>query len=100
MLSGSKLSKTKFDKVVKRVADTKNSLQTLQARNGDGLTTYHFHFGFTLVPVLQCIYYSFQDPITGAFPTLDNYRLIVGSRKFGDALKNTVLVTLIGLLWR
>lgn len=56
-----------------------------------------FIFGFTLVPVMQCISYSFQDPITGAFPTLNNYRLIVGSRKFGEALKNTILVTLIGL---
>ncbi|HHW11447.1 MAG TPA: sugar ABC transporter permease [Firmicutes bacterium] len=56
-----------------------------------------FILGFTLLPVLQCIYYSFQDPNTGDFPTLNNYRVIVGSRKFGDALKNTIVVTLIGL---
>lgn len=56
-----------------------------------------FILGFTLFPVLQCIFYSFQDQITGEFPTLDNYRVIVGNRKFGDALKNTLLVTLIGL---
>jgi trehalose transport system permease protein len=56
-----------------------------------------FVLGFTLVPVLQCIIFSFQDQITGEFPTLGNYREIVGSRKFGEALKNTLLVTLIGL---
>lgn len=56
-----------------------------------------FILGFTLYPVLQCIFYSFQDPVSGAFPTLENYRVIVGNRKFGDALKNTILVTFIGL---
>lgn len=56
-----------------------------------------FILGFTLIPILQCIFYSFQDGITGEFPTLENYREIVGNRKFGDALKNTLLVTLIGL---
>ncbi len=56
-----------------------------------------FILGFTLLPVLQCIFYSFQDRITEEFPTLANYRLIVGNPKFGDALKNTLIVTAIGL---
>jgi trehalose transport system permease protein len=97
VLSGSKLSKTKFDKVVKWVATLKILFKRYKLEMLMVLPLIIFILGFTLVPVLQCIYYSFQDPLTGAFPTLDNYRLIVGSRKFGDALKNTVLVTLIGL---
>lgn len=56
-----------------------------------------FILGFTLVPVLQCIVYSFQNRVTGEFPTLANYRLIVESPKFGAALKNTIIVTVIGL---
>ncbi len=56
-----------------------------------------FILGFTLYPVLQCIFYSFQDRITGEFPTLSNYHLIVGNPKFSSALKNTIIVTAIGL---
>ena len=51
----------------------------------------------TLAPVLQAIMLSFTDRYTGAFPSLGNYQYLVGRPDFGDAVVNTVGITLIGV---
>jgi trehalose transport system permease protein len=51
----------------------------------------------TLAPVLQAIGLSFTDRYTGAFPTLANYQYIVSRPDFGDAVVNTLGITLIGV---
>ena len=54
-------------------------------------------FGFTLGPVLYAIFISFQEKFTQAFPTLDNYRYIIGHFQFKQAFLNTILITVISL---
>lgn len=56
-----------------------------------------FIFGFTLVPVLTSIGYSFVDPATKAFPSLANYSYIFSQNTFREAMVNTLLITGIGL---
>ena len=53
--------------------------------------------GFTLLPVLTSIGYSFVDPATGAFPTVANYTAMFAQSDFHEALRNTLLITAIGL---
>lgn len=53
--------------------------------------------GFTLVPVLTSIGYSFVDPATKAFPSLANYSAMFAQGDFHEALRNTLLITAIGL---
>lgn len=54
-------------------------------------------FGFTLVPVLDSIRLSFIDRFTGVFPSLANYREIMGRPDFGNAVINTVGIALISV---
>jgi trehalose transport system permease protein len=51
--------------------------------------------GFTLLPVLRSISYGFSSE-SGGF-TLDNYRLLFANGQFLAALRNTLLITVIGL---
>jgi trehalose transport system permease protein len=51
----------------------------------------------TFTPVLQAIGLSFTDRYSGAFPTLSNYQYIASRPDFGDAVVNTVGITLIGV---
>jgi trehalose transport system permease protein len=51
---------------------------------------------FMLVPVAQSIYFSFVEEGTSTF-TLDNYRNIVNRSGFGDAFRNTIGITLMGV---
>lgn len=51
--------------------------------------------GFTFLPVLRSIAYGFTSP-SGAF-TLENYRQLFANGQFLLALRNTVLITLMGL---
>lgn len=51
---------------------------------------------FMLVPVFQSIYFSFVEQGTSTF-TFDNYRNIVNRSDFGDAFRNTLGITLIGV---
>lgn len=51
----------------------------------------------TFVPVLTSIGYGFVDPATGTFPSLANYRVLFGQGAFHEALRNTLLITGIGL---
>ncbi len=51
----------------------------------------------TLLPVLQAIGLSFTDRYTGTFPTLTNYQYLVSRPDFGDAVVNTIGITLIGV---
>lgn len=53
--------------------------------------------GFTLVPVLTSIGYSFVDPATKAFPSFANYTAMFGQGEFLEALKNTLIITGVGL---
>ncbi len=53
--------------------------------------------GFTLGPVLYTIFISFQEKFTHLFPTLTNYRYILGHFQFKEAFINTLLITLISL---
>ncbi len=54
-------------------------------------------FGFTLFPVLNAIYMSFQQKSTLHFPTLENYRYIITHFRFEDAFLNTLFITGVGL---
>lgn len=54
-------------------------------------------FGFTLVPVLTSIGYSFVDPLTKSFPSLTNYAAMFRADSFREALGNTLIITAIGL---
>ena len=56
-----------------------------------------FILGFTLVPVLTSIGYSFVDPTTHAFPSFANYAYIFNQSTFREALLNTLAITGIGL---
>jgi trehalose transport system permease protein len=51
---------------------------------------------FMLVPVFQSIYLSFVEEGTRTL-TLDNYRTVVNRSDFGDALRNTIGITLMGV---
>ncbi|MGE5598503.1 MAG: carbohydrate ABC transporter permease [Bacteroidota bacterium] len=51
----------------------------------------------TLVPIGQTIVLSLSRRTTGELPVLDNYRAIVGADQFGEALFNTIFLTLVGL---
>jgi len=51
----------------------------------------------TLIPVLQAIGLSFTDRYNGSFPTLGNYQYIVSRPDFGDAVVNTIGITIIGV---
>jgi trehalose transport system permease protein len=51
----------------------------------------------TLTPVLQAIGLSLTDRYTGDFPTLSNYQYIVSRPDFGDAVVNTLGITVIGV---
>ncbi len=51
--------------------------------------------GFTLLPVLRSIYYGFTTE-AGAF-TLEHYRQLFENSQFHLSMRNTVLITLIGL---
>jgi trehalose transport system permease protein len=51
---------------------------------------------FMLVPVFQSIYLSFVAEGTRTL-TLDNYRTVVNRSDFGDALRNTIGITLMGV---
>jgi len=52
-------------------------------------------FGFTLLPVLQSITYGFTTA-AGDF-TLENYRVLFANSQFLAAMRNTLLITVIGL---
>lgn len=52
-------------------------------------------FGFTLLPVLRSITYGFTTT-AGAF-TLENYRVLFANSQFLAAMRNTLLITAIGL---
>lgn len=54
-------------------------------------------FGFTLFPVLNAIYMSFQQKSTLHFPTLENYSYIITHFRFKDAFLNTLFITGVGL---
>ncbi|MGE5591191.1 MAG: carbohydrate ABC transporter permease [Bacillota bacterium] len=53
-------------------------------------------FGFTLLPVFRTIRLGLTDAVTGAF-TLAHYRELFSHGQFGQALTNTVVITLLGL---
>lgn len=53
-------------------------------------------FGFTLLPVLRTIGLGFTDAATGRL-TLAHYRELFAHGQFGQALTNTVVITLLGL---
>lgn len=53
--------------------------------------------GFTLVPVITSIGYSFVDPLTKSFPSLTNYAAMFRQDSFREALGNTLIITAVGL---
>lgn len=54
-------------------------------------------FGFTLIPVFESIRLSFEDRFTGEWPTTANYREVMDRPGFGDAFRNTLGITAIGV---
>ncbi|MFP5503002.1 MAG: carbohydrate ABC transporter permease [Candidatus Sericytochromatia bacterium] len=56
-----------------------------------------FIFGFTLIPVLTSIGYSFVDPVSKAFPSLANYAYMFEQNTFREAVVNTLVITGVGL---
>jgi trehalose transport system permease protein len=54
--------------------------------------------GFTLIPVIQNIALSFQLHYEGGgFPTFDSYRVLFSEYRFGQALMNTVIISLLSV---
>ncbi|MFQ5881022.1 MAG: carbohydrate ABC transporter permease [Candidatus Methylomirabilales bacterium] len=53
--------------------------------------------GLTVSPVFYTIVLSFQDRVTGSFPTLANYQAVVEHFQFWEAVYNTLFITAVGL---
>jgi len=53
--------------------------------------------GLTLSPVAYTIVLSFQDRASQDFPSLANYRAVLGHFQFSRALLNTLVITALGL---
>lgn len=51
----------------------------------------------TVAPILDTVRLSFTSRATGAFPTLEVYRSVVGSGVFRSAFVNTIIVALLSL---
>lgn len=60
------------------------------------LPLFLYVLGMTMLPVLQNILYSFQAP-TGAFPSLDSYRQVFDTYRFTEALRNTLIISLLSV---
>jgi trehalose transport system permease protein len=56
-----------------------------------------FIFGFTLIPVISSIGYSFTDPVSKHFPSFVNYGYIFQQSTFREAFTNTLVITGVGL---
>jgi len=51
----------------------------------------------TIAPILDTVRLSLTRPLDGSFPSLLNYRALLGSEVFGAALQNTVVVALLSI---
>ncbi len=56
-----------------------------------------FIFSFTIVPIMQTIEISFKDQSTSAW-SLYNYKSVITRGIFGEAIVNTLAITVIGLM--
>ncbi|MFT4106765.1 MAG: sugar ABC transporter permease [Lacrimispora sp.] len=56
-----------------------------------------FIFSFTIVPIIRTVLISFQNPATSAW-TVDNYKSVITRGIFGEAIFNTLAITVIGLI--
>lgn len=56
-----------------------------------------FIFSFTIVPIIRTVLISFQDPATSAW-TANNYKSVITRGIFGEAIFNTLAITVIGLI--
>ncbi|WP_333647360.1 carbohydrate ABC transporter permease [Lacrimispora sp.] len=56
-----------------------------------------FIFSFTIVPIIRTVLISFQDPASSAW-TVDNYKSVITRGIFGEAIFNTLAITVIGLI--
>ncbi|WP_367566450.1 carbohydrate ABC transporter permease [Lacrimispora sp.] len=56
-----------------------------------------FIFSFTIVPIIRTVLISFQDSTTSAW-TVDNYKSVITRGIFGEAIFNTLAITVIGLI--
>lgn len=56
-----------------------------------------FIFSFTIVPIAKTILISFRDPISSVW-TLNNYKSVITRGIFGEAIYNTLAITVIGLM--
>lgn len=56
-----------------------------------------FVFGFTLTPVLSSVRLGLTDAVSQEFPSLANYRAMFAQEMFWASVKNTLLITGIGL---
>lgn len=56
-----------------------------------------FIFSFTIVPIIRTVLISFQDPSSSAW-TVDNYKSVITRGIFGEAIFNTLAITVIGLI--
>lgn len=56
-----------------------------------------FIFSFTIVPIIRTVLISFQDPASSAW-NVDNYKSVITRGIFGEAIFNTLAITVIGLI--
>jgi len=82
---------------VKQQRDTKKFLK----KNGFNilliLPLIVFIFSFTIVPIIRTVLISFQDPASSAW-NVDNYKSVITRGIFGEAIFNTLAITVIGLI--
>lgn len=53
--------------------------------------------GLTVAPIVDTLRLSLTGPLDGHFPSLVNYRSILGSEVFGAAVVNTVVIALLSI---
>jgi trehalose transport system permease protein len=51
----------------------------------------------TVAPIIDTFRLSFSTPFTGEFPSLESYRAVFGSEVFRRAIRNTIIVALLGI---
>lgn len=53
--------------------------------------------GLTIAPILDTVRVSLTSPLDGHFPSLANYRTILGTEVFGAAVVNTILIAFLSI---
>lgn len=86
---------------MRELVKPKKDLKRLIKKNGFNillvLPLVLFIFSFTMVPITKTILISFRDPTSSVW-TLNNYKSVITRGIFGEAIFNTLAITVIGLV--